>query len=272
MIHDDSDGVRSCVAGILLVCLSRDRDWVVDRAIELFDGRDDVATSADAEKLIRFGVRTHADRLLPVVARLVASEDEAVARVGARLACVAAFSVEEAGPLAEQALLGNAGARLGAAEIYASGIGVDAYRAASRNAVMRLFDDPDPKVRREAGTCFQALRGTPLAGEEDLFLAYAETSGIIDNPHDVLDALLEAPSLPPRATVAVCKAVVAAAGDEASSIASAWSAQMPDVATLAARLQAHPEEEARNAGLELIDSLAANGAYGLERAVAPFER
>jgi hypothetical protein len=47
---------------------------------------------------------------------------------------------------------------------------------------------------------------------------------------------------------------------------------MPDVATLAARLQAHPEQEARDAGLDLIDSLAANGAYGLERAVAPFER
>jgi hypothetical protein len=259
MVHDDSDGVRSCVAGVLLVCLGRDRDWVVDRAIELFDGRDDVATSADAEKLIRFGLRTHPDRLLPVVGRLVASQDEAVARVGARLACVAAFSVEEAGPLAEVALVGNAGARFGAAETYASAIAVDAHRAASRNALMRLFDDPDPKVRREAGTCFQALRGTPLAGEEDLFLAYAATSGITDNPHDVLDALLEAPSLPPRATVAVCRAVVAAAGDEAGSIASAWSAQMPDVATLAARLQAHPEEEARNAGLDLIDSLAAKG-------------
>jgi hypothetical protein len=271
-VHDDSDAVRSCVAGVLLVCLGRDRNWVVDRGLELFDGRDDVATSADAEKLIRFGLRTHPDLLLPVVARLVASEDEAVARVGARLACVAAFSVEEAGPLAEQALVGNAGARLGAAEIYASAIGVDAYRAASRRALMRLFDDPDPKVRREAGTCFRALRGTPLAGEEDLFLAYAATSGITDNPHDVLDALLEAPSLPPKATVAVCKAVVAAAGGEAGSIASAWSAQMPDVATLAARLQAHPEEEARNAGLDLIDSLAASGAYGLERAVAPFER
>jgi hypothetical protein len=226
----------------------------------------------DAEKLIRFGMRTHPDLLLPAVARLVASEDEAVARVGARLACVAAFSVEEAGPLAEEALIGNAGARLGSAEIYASAIGVDAYRAASRKALVRLFEDPDPKVRREAGTCFQALRGSPLAGEEDLFLAYAATSGIADNPHDVLDALLEAPSLPPRATVAVCKSVVAAAGVEASSIASAWSAQMPDVATLAARLQAHPEVEAHNAGLDLIDSLAANGAYGLERAVAPFER
>jgi hypothetical protein len=271
-VHDDSDGVRSCVAGVLLVCLDRDRDWVVDLALELFDEREDVATSADAEKLIRFGLRTHPDLLLPVVARLVASEDEAVGRVGARLACVAAFSVEQAGPLAAEALVGNAGARLGAAEIYANAIGVDAYRAASRNALMRLFDDPDPKVRREAGTCFQALRGTPLAGEEDLFLAYAAASGIADNAHDVLDALLEAPSLPPRATVAVCRAVVDAAGGEAGSVASAWSAQMPDVATLAARLQAHPEEEARDAGLDLIDSLAANGAYGLERAVAPFER
>jgi hypothetical protein len=202
----------------------------------------------------------------------VASENEAVARVGARLACVAAFSVEEAGPLAEAALTGNAGARLGAAEIYASGIGVHAYRAACRSALVRLFDDPDPKVRREAGTCFQALGGTPLAREEDLFLAYAATSGIADNPHDVLDALLEAPSLPPNATVAVCRAVVAAAGAEAGSVASAWSAQMPDVATLAARLHANPDQQVSDAGLDLIDTLAVNGAYGLERALAPFER
>lgn len=234
MTRDDSDAVRSCVASVLLVCLSRDTDWVVERALELFDGREDVATSADAETLIRLAVRSHPDRVLPVVAHLVVSEDEAVARVGARLACIVAFSSEEARPFAEQALSGNAGARLGAADIYAANIGVDAYRATCRAALVGLFDDPDSTVRREAGTCFQALRGKPLAGEEELFLTYAATAGITEHPHDVLDALVEAPSLPPDATIMVCKAVVAAAGAEAGSIASAWSAQMPDVATLAA--------------------------------------
>ena len=272
MTGDDSDAVRSCVARVLLVCLSRDTDWVVERAVELFDGRADVATSADAERLIHLAIRSHPDRVLPMISRLVASEDKAVARVGARLACVAAFLVEEGGSLAEQALTGNAGARYGAAEIYAANIAVDAYRAASRSALLALFDDPEPAVRREAGTCFRALRGKPLEGEEELLLTFASTAGITDDPDDVLRALIESPSLPPKAAIAVCKAVLAAAGVEASSIASAWSARMPEVATIAARLHAHPDEGVSAAGLDLIDTLAANGAYGLDRAIAAFER
>jgi hypothetical protein len=46
---------------------------------------------------------------------------------------------------------------------------------------------------------------------------------------------------------------------------------MPDVATVA-RLHAHLDDQVSNAGLDLIDTTAVNGACGLERAFAPFER
>lgn len=272
LVNDESDAVRACVAGVLLPVLALDRDWAVDRVIELVDGRDDVATSVDGEKLIRLAVRTHPEHLLPVIARLVASDDDAVGRVGARLACLASFAIEEARPMAEKAISGGAGARLGAAEVYAANLGVHALRAQCRSALIQLFDDSDPAVRREAGTCFRGLQGTSLAGEEDLFLAFAMSPGLADNPHDILDALVAAPSVPPAATAAICLSVLEAAGSEAGSLASAWSAHMPNVATLAARLCAHADARTSQAGLDLIDALAAQSAYGLDRAVAPFER
>lgn len=272
MTHDASDAVRACVAGVLLEALPEDRDWALERTVAMFTGHDDVATSMDGERLIARGLRSHPTLLLPLVEHLVGATDEGVARVGARLASLAAFALEEAQPVADQALSGNAGARYGAAEVYAANVGDLALRPRCRVALLRLFTDPDERVRREAATCFRGLEGLPLAQEEDLFLAYAGTPALADNPHSALAALVATPDLPTQATIAIGKAVVEAAGSEAASIASAWSGYMPDVARLAARLHAHADPEVSEAGLDIIDALAANWAYGLDKAIASFER
>jgi hypothetical protein len=49
-------------------------------------------------------------------------------------------------------------------------------------------------------------------------------------------------------------------GPRPGASASAWSAEMPDVATLAARHHAHSDARASEAGLDILHSLAVNGA------------
>ena len=80
------------------------------------------------------------------------------------------------------------------------------------------------------------------------------------------------PNALPDATDVVCNRLVDLAGGEAGSIASAWSAQMPDVAALAIRLHAYGTQEARQRALDLLDRLSAVSAYGLDQAIEPFDR
>jgi hypothetical protein len=272
MAGDHSDAVRACVAGVLLATLAIDRDWTAAVAQTLFRDRPEVASSHDGERVIRALTFTHPHVTVPLIEVLVSFAHEAAARVGGRLACLASFSTDEAQSMASRALAGSPGARVGAAEVYAANVGDEALRAECAAALTRLFDDPDPKVRREAGTAFRSLRDANLGAEEDLIRAFAESPALRDNPHDILDALLESSYSLPDATYLVCMRVVEIAGGEAGSIASQWSAQMPDVAALAVRLHAYGTPEAQQRALDLIDRLSAVSAYGLDQAIQQFDR
>jgi hypothetical protein len=70
----------------------------------------------------------------------------------------------------------------------------------------------------------------------------------------------------------VCSKVIDLAGVEAGSIASAWAAEMPDLAALAVRLHSFGSQEGRQVALDLIDKLCAVGAYGLDTALLTFDR
>jgi len=272
MVRDPSEAVRVCVAGALLATLAIDRDWTAVAAAIVLSGSPEVASSVYGERLTRLLTLTHPGVALPIIEILAASEDEAVAHVGARLACLASFSAPAAEPIARSALSGNAGSRLGAAEVYSANIADEALRSECRSALMTLFYDADEHVRREAGTAFQNLRDASLGAEQALIEAFANSPALADNPHDIVDALLESTAALPDATLLVCRKVLEGAGAQAGSIASNWSAQMPDVAALAVRLHAFGTPQARQGALELIDRLSAVSAYGLDRAVQQFER
>ena len=272
MASDPSDAVRACVAGVLLSTLAIDRGWTAAVAETLLRGRPEVASSHDAERVIRALTFTHPHITLPLIEMLASSEAEAVARVGGRLACLASFSTDEARSMAKQALASSAGARLGAAEVYAANVGDEALRAECAAALENLFQDSDPQVRREAGTAFRSLRDANLAAEEDLIRAFAEGPALRDNPHDILRALLESSYPLPDATYVVCTRVVEIAGGEAGSVASQWSSHMPEVAALAVRLHAYGTPDAQQRALDLIDRLSAVSAYGLDQAIQEFDR
>jgi hypothetical protein len=272
MVRDPSEAVRACVAEALLATLSLDRDWTAVAAGIMLGGSPEVASSVYGEQLIRLLTLTHPDVALPIIETLAGSENESVAHVGARLACLASFSAPAAEPMARSALSGNVGSRLGAAEVYSANIANEALRKECRSALMTLFADADEHVRREAGTAFQNLRDASLGSEQALIEAFANSPALADNPHDVVDALLESTAAPPDATLFVCRKVVEAAGDQAGSIASHWSAEMPDIAALAVRLASFGTPEAGQGALDVIDRLSALSAYGLDQAIQQFER
>lgn len=247
LMADPSEAVRACAAQTLLAALRLDRDWAATALVQLLGGSDEVATSAYAERLLWLLSLTHPQLTTPTIEGLVASGEPDVARVGGRLAALSALSSPAQAHLANGSLRASSGARLGVAEIYSANLGDESVRAACREGLIGLFADEDAKVRREAATAFQHLHGQALAGEQVLVAAFTESPALIEHPHDLLDAFLDSPVVLPDLAVRACLRVVEAAGIEAGSIASGWSAQMPDVAAIAVRVYAYGTPVARPA-------------------------
>ena len=100
MVKDPSDATRSCVAEALLGVLRHNRDLAVELFVELCDADERLLATPLFEDFLKFAVPTHFIQLEPILARMIKSEDEAVATAGALWVCYASLTVEEALPLA----------------------------------------------------------------------------------------------------------------------------------------------------------------------------
>ena len=72
MVNDPSSAVRAMVARALLAALRFDRDYAVQRFIEL-SADDEVLATPYVENFLKYGVQTHYDGLEPVLSQMLAS-------------------------------------------------------------------------------------------------------------------------------------------------------------------------------------------------------
>jgi hypothetical protein len=272
LVTDPADAVRACAAETLLAALRIDREWVATAASQLVAGREEVASSAHAERLLWFLTLTHPETSLPIIVRLVDSDDADVAQVGGRLAALAGLAAPDAAHVVDRALAGSPGARLGVAQVYAEQMGDESARPVCRQGLFKLFGDEEEGVRREAATAFRHLHDDALALEQELVQAFVESPALGEHPDDLLAAFLDSSVVLPDVSVQACLRIIDIAGTEAGAISSAWSAKMPDVASVAVRVHAYGTPEARNGALAVIDRLAEVSAYGLDRAIGQLER
>jgi hypothetical protein len=272
LASDHSDAVRASAAEPLLAALRQDRDWVAGILPSLLEGRPDVASSVFGELLLKHLTPTHPQLALRYISELVASPQSAVARVGGRLAALAALTGVDAPAVETIATHPSAGARLGLAEVCAANIADAALAGTCRMALLSLIDDPDAEVRREVGSAFRILEGQDLRENTELITSFVAAAAFAESPDELIRALVVGPTILPDESLLACHRVLGLAGAEAGSLASSWSARMPDVAALAMRVYVHGPTETRSAALDVIDRLAVLAAYGYERALQDIER
>ena len=138
MVKDPSDATRACVAEALLGVLRHNRDLAVELFIELCDADERLLATHLFENFLQYAVPTHFIQLQPVLARMMESEDEAVATAGALWSCYASLTVEEALTLAGRCVSGSKAQRLGAAKVYAANLKLSAHRSVSEEMLGRL--------------------------------------------------------------------------------------------------------------------------------------
>lgn len=269
--NDERTIVRTTAAHAVLSILRCDRDLAVALLLQLTDTPDDrLLKTHYAERALFFSARTHFELIREIIERMLASDDGETAEIGARLACVASLTEDEAVALSRRCLGPEAGPRLrqGAAGVYAANVETAHLREECERALVSLFHDAESAVRGEAAKCFRGFSGSDLGNFVDLVAGFLDSPAFQEHHFDVLRALDETSAAMPEVMCLACERFVEKVGAEGGDISTAAAAHTEMVCRLALRVYATSHEpELRSRALNVIDQMMKYNYYGLEQAI-----
>ena len=273
MVNDDSVAVRTCVAHALLSVLRHDRDLAVELFVTLCDADERLLATHYVEFFLKYAVKTHYQQLEPTLSRMIESDIEEVATVGARQVCLASLENGEAMPLAGRCASGSKALRLGMAEVYSANLKLSAFRSQCEEMLGRLFADPEAEVRQAAAWCFRQLEGEDARGFQGLIETYIHSPAFTP-ARGVLISTLDKTTAPiPDIILSTSERFFDLVGEDAGDSRTSAASGSTYLAKLVVRVYSRAiDPSVKSRCLDLIDKMVLLGALGLDEATAAFER
>jgi hypothetical protein len=272
-VLDPVMSVRAWGAEALRAVLLYDRNFSVDLALRLLDCEDELLQANTVERFLRDALPTHYQSLRPTIERMLGSSITEVAIAGSRQISLASLVIEEAEALARECMERTREHRKGAAQVFAANLGTAAHREFCETGLLRLFNDADEEVRKEAATCFRNLGGQPVDDYESLVNSFLDSAAFQSNFDDLVMALDQTDARLPDFAHRVCARFVEVAGVEASDIRTHTAATATEVSRIILRLYSQTSTEGtRSQCLDVIDSMSLLGTYGLDEGLKLYER
>ena len=273
MILDRNPSVLSCVAGALRAVEYRDPAFGMSLFLRMNLSEDRLLATDHVWQFIRANLRDNFSELRPIIERMLRSSEPEVCDTGGVLAGIATLELESAADLADEALHGDSRQRLGVAKVAAANIAVPEYRTRCAAMLVKLFNDDDAEVRREAASCFRKFPDGSLETYGELIEAFCDSRAYEEDSFSILHALEESLGRLPGMTCLVCDKFFDRFGDEASDIQTGRSGDARTVAKLIFRTyQQHQDDKWTSRSLDLIDRLCLERIYHAASEFEQFER
>jgi len=139
--------------------------------------------------------------------------------------------------------------------------------------LLKLFNDTDADVRREAASCFHQLKDASFEDYRDLITAFAESKAYESDSSSILFALEQSSDKLPGITATVCEKFVSRFAREARDIRTSRAADVHTVAKLVFRTyHQHETDHWGSKCLDLIDQMCLEGLQEVSTGLAEFER
>ena len=164
-----------------------------------------------AQEFVYYGFFRNYVRMKPFILAMMDSDVESVGQRGAELACIAFISPNalesdearaDAQTLADQAVLGPAPWRRGAARVYARNL-VGGPQQLCEQELSRLLGDEDETVRRMAASAIRTLRAEHICSLQAFLERFATSRAMYANPREFAEYLLEHGLLDPPWTLSI---------------------------------------------------------------------
>lgn len=211
--------------------------------------------------------------VLPVIQRMVDSDDDAVRQCGGELAVVAALDWSARGPLHEIMDGTDALSRKGVAQAAAARLMSNSDTELAAETLTRLFYDADASVREAASGVAANLRSEPLSPYESVLFELMDSPAFEDATPQIFLTLQAAPDQVDALALRCAQRFIEVFGSAAGDIRTGAAGDAHYVCDLVIRgiAQAQTASE-RSALLDVIDALMRIGAYGIDDAVNNAER
>lgn len=276
LVNDPSLAVRSCVASTLHAVAQHDIPLALRWSSLLFEADDRLLATAYVQRFIHQGLREYWTHFSAVIQRMLLSSHEKVKVAGGTSACLARLYHLEADALSAAALKGDTHCRLGACEVAKSNLLIADCRAWCETALVHLFSDESPDVRKKAAGCFWHLwqsPDTPLADFDALIRSFLASPAFTDKPTYLLHALEETKHQVPEAVLDVCEVFIARCSEEARDIRTSRAADEHTIGKLVFTAYAQLKSQAmQTRALNVIDRINLEGLSSANTHLAEFER
>ncbi len=273
MVRDPSAAVRSCVAGTLRAVAWHDPALGMSLFLKMDLSEDSLLATDHVYGFIRDAIRDNFAEVEPVLKRMLRSPEPDVRKAGGRLASLAALHGQNSASLVDEALRGDACARLGVADVASANIDVSQCRAWCEARLVALFDDEDADVRRKAASCFRRVGHGTLETFEELIAKFCGSKAFQEDSSSIIHALEKTLGQLPGTTCDVCERFLDRFSDEARDIRTSRAGDAHDVTELVFQTyQQHQDDKWTTRSLDLIDRLCLERSHDAQRAFEQFER
>lgn len=271
--RDPSAAVRTCVIENLPYLLNYDDEWVLSIFDQAIAGHPDLLRCHVAHRLLYHTYNHHFSRICSYVEQMMAHEDEKTRRYGAVLACLAAFQLPQAQPLAKRAMEGDAVLRQGAAQVYTANLGQAEIDGICLANLECLINDPDESVRKEAGACFAHARSDQIEGLEPFVRLFIDSPSLLAGSQHLIEYLGSLVAENPTLALDATERILNVAGQQVVDIRTSAGLIERNLVQLPLNVYMRSEDDLlRSRAMDLFERLLLMGSHAAHQALQDYDR
>lgn len=178
-------------------------------------------------------------------------------------------------PLAENCLSGTPAHRKAAALVYSSNLHLADCRKFCEEGLIKLFNDTDEKVRKQAAQCFIDLDQRHLANYSNLIEAFIDSPAFLNKSFALIQLFTktEKGGFDEQLAFKVCQRFVEIATSEVSNRLNGYSTQFKNISQIIVQIYSQTRNsKLKSDCLNIIDCLYQFNVYGLEEATKEYDR
>ncbi|WP_426225741.1 hypothetical protein [Pseudarthrobacter sp. DSP2-3-2b1] len=264
--------VRSCAAHTVAASLRHARPDAVAAFEKLIDADDRILAAVMVQRLMLYIGNVEPEIIIPVIMRMLESQDAEAREAGGALAAFAALEWSRP-ELMTKVLAGDAKTRKGAAEMCANRVDRTSNAELASSTLIILMNDNDDDVLEAAAKVAPHLHAHPLRPFDNLLTALIGSPAYDHARPQLLLTLQHAPDKIDELVLKASQRFISAFDSDASDIRTGAAGDAHYISELVVRGLAQSRSRGHRAALlDVLDTLLGLGVYGVGNAIAEAER
>ena len=248
---------------------------IFDKRLSIQLQKDDLLLATpQIDRFIYHNLHENADKLYPVLRRMINSTVPDVQDDGARLASIAELKqCKKARRLVRKGMRSGPFHRKGIAQVAAANLKYDEHSDWCIRKLEILFNDEDKDVRKTASHCFSKLHDIPLTPYRNLIEHFCESKSYAEGSSSFLRLLEQSSEKLPGVSIYACQLFLKKFLIEAKNIQSSRNLDSYSISKLAFRTyHQHPDDKWTSQCLDVIDDLCREDINSVYSGFSEFDR